>query len=125
MPPFRHKDSQKRGLYTHSNDTVSKASSETKSGRVNTLTTHRNEDPVTAAQDVEIAPDISDEFMQNPLEFADSQLDLELSVEANAESISGISMKAPAKRYLNLDKPLLTWIDYRDTYLDALLEFEG
>ncbi|KAG6823931.1 hypothetical protein H0H92_008575 [Tricholoma furcatifolium] len=120
MPVYHAKEPQKRGLYIHSNNTVSKASSATKSGRVNTLTTRRTEDSVETSQDVDIALEVEHSGLE------ELSFDFELiSVEADAEAISGISMKAPAKRYLNSDKPLLTWINYRDSYLDALLEFEG
>ncbi|KAJ7446784.1 hypothetical protein FB451DRAFT_1343526 [Mycena latifolia] len=48
-----------------------------------------------------------------------------LRPEEEGPEDDGINVRVKAKRYQNSDLPFLTWVDYRDDYLDEMLRLEG
>ncbi|KAF8058561.1 hypothetical protein FPV67DRAFT_1565454 [Lyophyllum atratum] len=119
MPPKRAKKYQgNRGVYNHNPVEVTTATTASSSGQVRT---------VTSWTETIAGPSVSDavegEMLVNDWDSFDPQGD---SAEAgDIDLTAGISVKVQAKRYKNSDTPLLTWIDYRDRYLDAKLQLEG
>ncbi|KAF8059256.1 hypothetical protein FPV67DRAFT_1675319 [Lyophyllum atratum] len=126
MPPKRAKKYQgNRGVYNHNHVVdVATAITASLSGQVRTVTSWSEPiaEPECDAVDGEMLVDNS---------FDPEFLDASASMQgdpADADDIAltaGISVKVPAKRYKNSDNPLLTWINYRDKYLDAMLQLEG
>ncbi|KAJ7799347.1 hypothetical protein B0H14DRAFT_2185738, partial [Mycena olivaceomarginata] len=51
--------------------------------------------------------------------------DTSLEPEEQAPDDDGISVRVKAKHYQNSDLPFLTWVDYRDEYLDEMNRGEG
>ncbi|KAG6914287.1 hypothetical protein DXG01_001266 [Tephrocybe rancida] len=98
---------------------LSSASTSTKSGYIKTSTqTHAR----IYDEDIPMAPPDNAPIPDNIPTHAPPLLDSEgPNLPGN---ISGIKVQ-PAKRYLNSDHPLLTWIDYRDSYLDAMIRSDG
>ncbi|KAL0958405.1 hypothetical protein HGRIS_000546 [Hohenbuehelia grisea] len=93
------------------------SSRNSRSTRRTGLYTHQ---PITSSK-VSIEP-IPDALESAPQFQAD---DSSIRDEVHFDALSGISVKTKARRYLNSDAPLLTWMTYRDDYLDALITREG
>jgi len=127
MPAVRtNKD--RRGLYVHAPTTVTKATTGSKSGQIQTIVSrHEDTQPPTPEPS---GPPSGDEYFNDDMPISPTNQagmpgmvdDTDIGAQPN---VSGITVKVPAKRYQNSDRPLLTWIEYRENYLDALLRLEG
>ncbi|KAG6809653.1 hypothetical protein H0H92_015320 [Tricholoma furcatifolium] len=133
MPVARaNRAKDKRKLYNHSEATiVTRAATGSASGRIRSIVNHHASEAVPPDEgnsaepeaDMSMAVDIVDA----PFEGMTSDAVEGFDFDVDPALISGI--KIAAKRYSNSkikqDDPLLTWINYRDNYLDALLSLEG
>ncbi|KAG6824771.1 hypothetical protein H0H92_005865 [Tricholoma furcatifolium] len=129
MPATRlSKSKQKLKLYNHAEaiQTTQALASSTSGHRIKTVLNQHlfptGADP-DASDLVDNPP--GDEPLFNDVPDMDVQMDDgDDDIAIGPDEISGIKVKL-AKRYANSDSPLLTWIGYRDEYLDAFLRLEG
>ncbi|KAG6905389.1 hypothetical protein DXG01_003030 [Tephrocybe rancida] len=123
MPRTTTQKNDNQGVYIHNPLAVAKTVSTSKMGGIRTIiSTHQGNNHPDLEVDLNNAT-TSDLHDQGHISEQDNGPD-QLPVIDEA-MISGISVKTPAKQYLNSDNPLHMWIDFHDRYLDALLQLDG
>ncbi|KAL0948665.1 hypothetical protein HGRIS_010468 [Hohenbuehelia grisea] len=109
------------GLYTHAVAALftSSASVKTRSGRMHQVKERLARTPTPPPTHSQLRQ-LDDKMLG--ISTHDSSHDL--TQPSGLDSVSGIVVE-PRKKYLNSQAPLLTWIAYRDLYLEACMRLEG